>query len=147
MTLLFLVLVKLLLVPDVISLSASEIASLVDNQKQLSDFGFCFKEVSPCELELTYIPSLLVGKDVQSLFVDLACYEPKDENTKSVFSNILATIACHSAVRAGDQLVDEELKVLLAQAENVDFYHNCPHGRRVLRWFTLSEIKKWFDRL
>ena len=59
---------------------------------------------------------------------------------------ILSTMACHAAVRAGEGLGENELKALLSEAQDVDFFHNCPHGRRVFRWWDEGQIGRWFDR-
>ena len=58
----------------------------------------------------------------------------KDETVeKDIIHHIVATIACHSAIKSGSELTEEQLLLLIKQAESVDFYHNCPHGRRVFR--------------
>ena len=53
----------------------------------------------------------------------------------------METVACHSALRAGETLTENERAELLRQAESVDFYHNCPHGRRVLRIFDKRKLE------
>jgi DNA mismatch repair protein MutL len=70
---------------------------------------------------------------------------PLEGNT-GLAHDLLATMACHGAVRAGEALGDAELKVLIEEASDVDFYHNCPHGRRVFRWWDEAQIARWFDR-
>ena len=68
------------------------------------------------------------------------------ENNIGLTHDILATMACHGAVRAGEKLGENELKILLNEARDVDFFHNCPHGRRVFRWWDEAQIARWFDR-
>ena len=69
------------------------------------------------------------------------------EAVQALGHQILATIACHSAIRAGDEPGERDLNDLISQAKTVDFYHNCPHGRRVFKWFKQSEVEGWFDRV
>ena len=61
--------------------------------------------------------------------------------------HVLATMACHSVVRAGDVLGREEALALLAQLDSVDLRSHCPHGRPVLLRMPLPEIERRFGRL
>ena len=60
--------------------------------------------------------------------------------------HLLATIACHSVVRAGDVLGRPEALALLAQLDAVDLRSHCPHGRPVLLRMPLAEIERRFGR-
>ena len=59
---------------------------------------------------------------------------------------MLATIACHSVVRAGDVLSRTEALALLGQLDAVDLRSHCPHGRPVLLRLPLGEIERRFGR-
>jgi DNA mismatch repair protein MutL len=59
---------------------------------------------------------------------------------------MLATVACHSVVRAGDVLRTEEARALLAAMDAVDFRASCPHGRPVLLRLSVAEIARRFGR-
>ena len=61
--------------------------------------------------------------------------------------HVLATMACHSVVRAGDVLGREEVHALLSQLDTVDLRSHCPHGRPVLLRMALPEIERRFGRL
>jgi DNA mismatch repair protein MutL len=60
--------------------------------------------------------------------------------------HVLATIACHSVVRAGDHLGAREVEALLAQMDGVDFRAHCPHGRPALLRIGVPEIARRFGR-
>ena len=60
---------------------------------------------------------------------------------------VLATIACHSVVRAGDVLTDVQAQALLQSMDEVSFHPHCPHGRPVLFRMTQPEIEKKFGRI
>ncbi|KAB8033754.1 DNA mismatch repair endonuclease MutL [Fluviispira multicolorata] len=66
--------------------------------------------------------------------------------SEKVYHLLFATMACHSAIRAGDPLNEELVKRLLARAKDVDFYAHCPHGRPVIRKFSEKDISSWFQR-
>jgi DNA mismatch repair protein MutL len=66
---------------------------------------------------------------------------------ESVFHLMNATLACHSAVRAGDPLSDEQVRRLLLRAGEVDFFAHCPHGRPVFKRWKKKEVSEWFHRI
>jgi DNA mismatch repair protein MutL len=59
---------------------------------------------------------------------------------------VLATLACHSAVRAGDALSPPEVMSLFASLDAIDFRAHCPHGRPVLLRIRVDEIARRFGR-
>lgn len=60
--------------------------------------------------------------------------------------NLLASMACKAAIKAGNRLQPEEMIELLQQMENSQVFSHCPHGRPVLKTFSHQEIEKWFHR-
>ena len=59
---------------------------------------------------------------------------------------ILATAACHSAVRKGDRLTPEEVQGLLEGLDETIWFPNCPHGRPILVSLTEGELERRFAR-
>ncbi len=133
-----------LLMPEVLEFSPTETAELKQEQERFRRLGIHYEVISPSEIELRAVPSLLTNKDFSSLIHALLAGASRAEELSH---DVLASLACHAAVRAGEDLPEGELKTLLAQARTVDFYHNCPHGRRVFRWWKQSQVAAWFDRL
>ncbi len=60
--------------------------------------------------------------------------------------NLLASMACKAAIKAGNRLQPEEMIELLQQMENSQVFSHCPHGRPVIKTFSHHEIEKWFHR-
>jgi DNA mismatch repair protein MutL len=58
----------------------------------------------------------------------------------------LTTIACHSAIRAGQTLVHEEMRQLLQQLERCAFPRTCPHGRPTALLLSQSQLERQFGR-
>jgi DNA mismatch repair protein MutL len=143
-----------LLVPEGVELAPTDVARLVSRRAELMQRGFDFSVEGATTVEVRGVPTLLAGRGVTDLFADLARdghgdgdehAEPNDSNTE-MGRLVLATMACHAAVRAGEDLTDNDRRQLLAEAKRVDFFHNCPHGRRVLRAFSKRDVSHWFDR-
>jgi DNA mismatch repair protein MutL len=61
-------------------------------------------------------------------------------------ARVLAEIACHSVVRAGDRLSVDEVQALLRALDAVDVSGKGPHGRPVLLRLPLSEVARRFGR-
>ena len=66
------------------------------------------------------------------------------------FSNavdlVLATMACHGSVRAGDSLSPKEAAALLASLDEVDFSGHCPHGRPIVTRIGWDELERKVGR-
>jgi DNA mismatch repair protein MutL len=64
-----------------------------------------------------------------------------------VFNEIMERVACHAAVRAGDELAPEEMDALLAELVGMDINLYCPHGRPVWVEVTERELERRFKRV
>lgn len=140
-----------LMIPEALELNPVEIARLAENRESYHKIGFDYKIISDSTIEVKAVPSILAGKNYEHLFLELASSRFEGASTSGhmlpVSEHVLATIACHSAVRAGESVGEQEWKQLLSEAAKVDFYLNCPHGRRVFKRFSKREVEAWFDRV
>ena len=138
-----------LIIPEVYTLSPEDAAHLEANIASLRKIGFDLQTWSNGTVEVRGVPAILSNTNKESLLAELAEKSWPDSSlslSAEISSDVLETIACHAAVRSGEELTENELQDLLTQAASVDFYHNCPHGRRVFKWFDIKEVGKWFDR-
>jgi DNA mismatch repair protein MutL len=62
-------------------------------------------------------------------------------------SDLCATMACHSVIRAGQALSMSEMKSLLQQMDQFALSEYCPHGRPVFVEFAVDQIEKLFGRI
>lgn len=93
-------------------------------------------------------PLLVRAREVRGEMLDMSEARSAGDMKKSaVYRPFLATMACHSAVRAGEVLADEQVRRLLARAGDVDFFAHCPHGRPVVRKFLERDVAAWFLRV
>jgi DNA mismatch repair protein MutL len=60
--------------------------------------------------------------------------------------NLLASLACKAAIKAGYRLQPQEMLALLNDMGGSEFFSHCPHGRPVLKIFSQQEMEKWFRR-
>jgi len=138
-----------LLVPVLFSASARERAAAEDHTETLTQLGFTIAAVGPEQLAVRAVPALLAGGNipalVQSLLAELA-EQPASRVLEQRRNEILATMACHGAVRANRQLTLPEMNALLREMEATERADQCNHGRPTWIQFWLSDLDRLFMR-
>jgi len=126
-------------------------AAAVEADDVLGGLGFEVTRQGPGVVLLRAVPEPLADADpgplVREILADVADGTPLRDGELDRVDHLLATIACHSVVRAGDVLGRQEALALLAQLDAVDLRSHCPHGRPVLLRMPLAEIERRFGRV
>lgn len=138
-----------LLVPILVAIDP-RLASEVEAGEELwGKLGFRLSLLSPQELAVRAVPTLLAGQDVSELLQKWLS-DVHEYGVNQVIdrhrNEWLATLACHTAVRANRSLSITEMNALLRAMEDTERSDQCNHGRPTWRHFTLSEMDKWFLR-
>jgi len=138
-----------LLVPETIVLAPVQVAALGEHERTLAAFGLEGEAFGDDTFLLRTVPRLLRGKDVGALVRALASelveHGVSLEPARAV-DQVLATIACHSAVRVGQRLGPEQVRALLDAMDGVDVNAHCPHGRPVAVEMTRARLESLFQR-
>jgi DNA mismatch repair protein MutL len=138
-----------LLVPAVFSAEALEIATAEENRDTLERLGLEIAVSGPNELSVRAAPVALAGGDVAGLARDLL-REIREYGASEVLSarqnELLATMACHAAVRANRALAPAEMNALLREMEQTERSGSCNHGRPTWYQLTLSDLDRLFMR-
>ncbi|HLA35069.1 MAG TPA: DNA mismatch repair endonuclease MutL [Rhodocyclaceae bacterium] len=138
-----------LLVPMLLAASELERATAAEQSETLSALGFELAAAGPKELAVRALPALLTGGNavalVRALLKDLAEH-PASRVVETQRNALLATMACHGAVRANRQLSVPEMNALLRQMENVDRADQCNHGRPTWVQLSIGELDRLFMR-
>ncbi|HVZ71209.1 MAG TPA: DNA mismatch repair endonuclease MutL [Polyangia bacterium] len=127
-------------------------AAVVDGAgaETVAALGFEVTRTGPRSVRLSAVPELLKDADpkplVREVLGQLAEGDPAADRHEGI-DHVLATMACHSVVRAGDVLARSEAVGLLAQLDEVDLRSHCPHGRPVMLRLPLAEIERRFGRV
>ena len=138
-----------LLVPLVLSASETEMATAGEQVEVLAALGFAVAAAGPRELAVRTLPALLAGGNaadlVRSLLKDLAEH-PASRVVETRRNELLATMACHGAVRAHRTLGLTEMNSLLRQMEETERADQCNHGRPTWVQLSMTELDKLFMR-
>lgn len=144
--------VQQLLIPLVFRADAEEMATFEDNQSLLLSLGLELEAASPTHLRLRSVPAVLAGdieKTGEALICELLADIKKFGGTNLIEekrNEILATMACHGAVRAHRYLSLEEMNALLRQMEKTERIDQCNHGRPTWVQVSMTELDKLFMR-
>ena len=138
-----------LLVPLLLSASEAEMATASEQAEALAQLGFAIAAAGPRELAVRSLPALLAGGNavdlVRSLLKDLAEH-PASRVVETRRNELLATMACHGAVRAHRLLTLPEMNALLRQMEATERADQCNHGRPTWVQLSMTELDRLFMR-
>ena len=139
-----------LLIPQTVELSAGEIIMLEQKMDLLEHHGFTLEPFGPASFAITSVPALLPEGDyahlVRQLVADLAEVDTS-ARLRQHLEDRLATMACHSVIRANRKLEREEMRALLRDLDQIEFATQCPHGRPVLVELSRDELERMFKRV
>ncbi|MGE5489749.1 MAG: DNA mismatch repair endonuclease MutL [Actinomycetota bacterium] len=138
-----------LLIPAVFSADALEVAAVEEHADALAELGFQIAPMSPNQLAVRAVPALLQGGDPVALARSLITELREHGVTQMVAARrneLLATMACHGAVRARRQLTLPEMNALLRQMEETERAGQCNHGRPTWTELTMTELDNLFLR-
>ena len=139
-----------LLIPQTLELSAGELVLLERKLPVLERFGFMLEPFGPNCFAITAAPALLPEGDyvqtVRQMIAELAEVD-ESEKLRQHLEERLATIACHSVIRANRKLEPDEMRALLTDLDQTDHATQCPHGRPVLIEFSRADLDRLFKRV
>ena len=138
--------VQSLLVPEVVDLSPGEAELAAASLEELSVYGFEAEPFGPRSVRVTAVISTLADRDIAGAFKDALSAISGTEPGHRREDHILATIACHSAVKMGDRLSQPEMETLIKSWLTSRLPATCPHGRSICYRIGLNEVARKLDR-
>ena len=138
-----------LLIPATFAATPQEVATAEESTDVLALLGLEVVPFSPKTLAVRAVPTTLAhGNPVElarSVLAELAAHDATTV-VQRARNEILATMACHGAVRANRKLTLDEMNALLRQMETTDRSDQCNHGRPTWRQLTMKELDGLFLR-
>jgi DNA mismatch repair protein MutL len=137
------------LIPPRVEFSPSESRTILKKMGELSELGITLEHFGGGTFMVRSVPNILVDVQWESFLRELIPVLEEQGAVKGdqVVDRLLALMACHGAIRAGQRLSKEEMVSLVEQLDEVEVPTNCPHGRPVFKKVSFYEIEKMFRRV
>lgn len=144
-----------LLTPQIIELRGAEKQHALDMSLELSQMGIEISDFGNDAIQVTALPELTPHLDVEHFLqelndrtIDDVEANPDTEHKISDSAHLLiATLACHGSIRAGQRLNLPEMQNLVQDLAKCEYPYNCPHGRPVSWTLSRYELEKQFKRV
>lgn len=139
-----------LLVPEIVSLTDTQAAALLERAAMFESLGLVIEPFGPDAVSVRGVPALLSGRaNVQTLIralIDELIEEDSATGLEARINAVLSTMACHGSVRSGRRMNADEMNALLRQMEQTPNAAQCNHGRPTSIRLSLKDIERLFGR-
>lgn len=138
-----------LLIPERVAVSSREADLAEEAESLLASFGLSVRRVGLEIVAIEQIPALLKTADHAALLRDILSDLAEVGVTDRMLAardSLLATMACHGAVRANRQLTIPEMNQLLRDIERTERSGQCNHGRPTWTFLSMSDLDRLFLR-
>ena len=134
-----------LLIPQKIEVTAVEKSIISENQEIFSEFGFDIDQFSDNEILLRAVPTFDFREDVKNVLQKLLEDLKNENEIKDLRENIIISMSCKGAVKAGQRLDMGEMRNMVRRLHEVGKYTG-PHGRPIIVKLTKNDLDKMFGR-
>jgi len=131
-----------LLEPVTLEVNPQQDEVLKSYYESLAEFGFSIEPFGDRTYLVRAVPALLYEKD----WVGMVREALDSLSGGDWVEDMTISMACHSAVRAGQALTDDEMRELIRRLEQVANPHTCPHGRPTMIHLSSGQLGKEFGR-
>ena len=139
-----------LLLPVTLEATAQQLGTLKIHGDIFKKLGFDLEEFGGNTILIRAIPSSLPTRVAAQTVTDLLDKLPTAPHTEiqipEAIDNALITLACKSAVKAGDTLDTKEMMNLIKELSEAKLPFNCPHSRPIIVEMGRDELERRFHR-
>jgi DNA mismatch repair protein MutL len=136
-----------LLQPITIDFSPREEETMKASKEVLTEFGFTIDHFGNRSYLIRAVPALVARTNIIEIISALLDSLASRESLNPWEERIAQSLACHGAIRAGQQLSNEEMRELLKQLEQTKQPRACPHGRPTMIHLSGRQLDKEFGRV
>jgi len=142
--------VQRLLVPEIVEFSSKETLVILDILPELSSSGIEIEHFGENSFAVRAVPSILSENMIRELLRDIAErlieFSGKKPNHEEIFGECFSVMACHAAIRNGQELAVSDMINLINDLSRCGNPYHCPHGRPVYMILSGDEMEKKFGR-
>jgi DNA mismatch repair protein MutL len=126
----------------------TEVVALEERAADIAALGVELRSVGPSAVAVHAVPTMLARARPERIVRDLAAQLGHAANRPfdDAADMVLATMACHGSIRAGDAVSREQAAALLRALDGIDFAGHCPHGRPVVTRIGYDELERRVGR-
>jgi DNA mismatch repair protein MutL len=136
-----------LLQPVTIEFSPREEEILKASEQLLAQFGFTIEPFGNRSYLIRTVPALMAKANTIEIITALLDSLATKDNPAPWEERIVQSLACHGAIRAGQQLSNQEIRELIKQLEHTKQPRACPHGRPTMIHLSSHQLEKEFGRI
>lgn len=140
---------QILIDAPVVNLSAAQMEKLSVYRGALSHAGFEVEDFGRASVRVTRVPSLanrvMKKREAAAIIEEIA--KTKGKSPPEPVLSIMASVACRSAIKAGDVLTIQQMTGMIEKLMRARHPYNCPHGRPVIFSISKHELDKKYGRL
>ena len=131
-----------------LELSKSEANAFEEMLPQINEMGFDVEKFGPSSFMIRSVPALLAGSETERIreAIDDIVESGSMKSAEEKHTYMMYTVACHSALRAGDKLTMAQMEFVIREMESIPNPYACVHGRPTVMTITPSELDKKFKR-
>ena len=139
---------QILLVPYTFDVTPTEYEFLIKNLELLNSMGINIDEFGDYTFKVSALPVMISDLNFKEFFDDVLydLNNLKNIELTDLLKERIAQKACKAAIKSGDTLSDDDIKIILTQLKG-DLGLKCPHGRPIAVKISRAEIDKWFKRI
>jgi len=134
-----------LLLPLKMEVTQIEKNIIFENINIFNDFGFDIDEFSENEIVIRAVPAFDFRDSIENLFLQLLLDLKNEVEIKDLRENIIISMSCKGAVKAGQKLDMFEMQNMVRRIHEVGKY-TCPHGRPIIVKLSKNDLDKMFGR-
>ncbi len=134
-----------LLLPQKMEVTQIEKNIIFENIDIFNDFGFDIDEFSEDEIVIRAVPAFDFRDSIENVFLQLLMDLKNEVEIKDLRENIIISMSCKGAVKAGQKLDMFEMQNMVRRIHEVGKY-TCPHGRPIIVKLSKNDLDKMFGR-
>ena len=134
-----------LLLPQKMEVTQIEKNIIFENIDIFNDFGFDIDEFSEKEIVIRAVPAFDFRDSIENVFLQLLMDLKNEVEIKDLRENIIISMSCKGAVKAGQKLDMFEMQNMVRRIHEVGKY-TCPHGRPIIVKLSKNDLDKMFGR-